>query len=178
IQDELGILAQEPGRIEAQREITRNAARRHLVDDRLRVAVDPPTLHALLRPRAAGRSAILHRPRREENYLLPMMRRDHQPVRRGPLSAAGPVSISGLGSSTRLGRGGGGATGASPEPMTKGAGSRTVERRRGCSGGCSVGCATAGCGAGDDAAGAATGAAAASSRCSGPSWCDGACVAP
>lgn len=73
----------------------------------------------------------------------PISRLPHQP-RLGCSSFAGDITT---GSECGIGAGVGGTTGASPEPITNGTGSRTVERRRDAAGS-GAGGATGGIGIG------------------------------
>ena len=127
MQHQLGIAAEQPGCVEAQRQIALDAGFGAARNHRFGVRLDPPALLARSEPPYGNRcQPRVHYP--------PAKRRDHQPLRRGrSASSLSPTSVTtGSGVGVEGGSGAAGAAGweTSLLPVI-GAGSRTVERRRG-----------------------------------------------
>ena len=128
---ELCVLAEQPGRVDAQRDVAPDALAGIARDDRRGVALDIAAVH--------GVAAVL--PAKGAQPLLPPMRRAHQPVRRDPTRPDGDAvsAASTSGGSTvwspftprAASACAGSADAGAPSSSGKATASRTVERRRG-----------------------------------------------
>src|SRR5262249_12966212 len=139
MQPELGIAADEARGVDAQRQIAADAVTGVAVDRRLRLAVDPAAFHrraSLTRAQHAA-GARCRRGDRElrkaRGQLLPSARLLHQPERRGRSLSSLSAELDSTGSIDGAGAGGvkDARGGLASSRKAWGAGSRTVERRRG-----------------------------------------------